>query len=469
MGSDDWVSINGSEFDPADDAWELLESDDEPLRLNDHSINDLLWSAIEDHEIHAILPDHIISKYPEGTLSLHDLERHAFTTISFIIHSGIERTVEYENLWSYYGGPALIRSASSLPSLGLAAFRLAAALELEGVAVDEALTWSCESVDLKEVLRTELRRYRNLEWTERKTWVSSTRELNEEIVRHAFAARVPEECVSIFGENTVIAHRVYRQALIESLGRRVPVLHLSLDRSRTFSQSVTPVLEADILSLRLGKISIDYVSESSVIDWLATLNRQQNLFQWCEGDHMCLSDSLRDDQLLAARAMGRMFAIRTVSGIGWGMKLPEKYWDSLLKPAPVLISNRFLEAIRQGFSEIVSLDHVGGFRELAGGPREAISRSELKAASAWDGKERTILNFWKLVDMMTEIEFSKLLMKLTGSRCLNADELSATGFIKFELSMNSESRLRLSHLSVRMAFSMPKADLKSQLFAAINA
>jgi hypothetical protein len=353
-GMSGWTTIHTGEIDSSNDSWEFL--DDIPPTVVSTDSN-FLWTEVEDCEVRKTLPDHIITKYEEGTLSLEQLEEYGSQTIDAIISQGIARGIDENNLWSFYGGPVLMRSG-----LGLLGFRLAAALDLEGVPVDDGLSWACESEDFARNLKREISNYWRNSWINRNLKIASISELSEELVQHSFLAKVPSECVSVFGEPTIVAHRIYRQALVESMGTHIRTLRVRVDKTRILE----PLLSANPLSLRLARVIVNFSSGNlGLIEWLGMIERElfrYGVFKPCNQVEVCLNRTVTKNGIVLARAAGKSFALRTVLGLGWGVSFPKSYLEALLGPAPIHIDNPLLESMRQSFTEIVSLDHIGDFR-----------------------------------------------------------------------------------------------------------
>ena len=478
LASDDWVSISSAD---AEEKWELTGevAGSEPFNAK---FTDLGFQLVDEFEA----PKYVISQYDESKLTLVELGNLAYVTINRITKDGVDSRVKDSNLWAYYGGPALMRASETDGEFAVSAFKLAAALELEGISVQGELKWGCEvfKSDLN-TLQKELKKERFFKWNppSRKQTVSSIKELHEELVNNAFASFLPRECLPSLDENLVIAHRVYRQALTEAMGKKVGVFQLMVDRPQALSQLVGPLLKADPLALRLGKVNLRFTKESYrpgdekstfvSLGFLADISRQivdspDGLFGWCDGEFICLRESLGDDKLPLARAMGRVFALRTVEGLGWGMRFPKEYLTMLSK----VPSNKFLAAIRQGFSEVVGIHHVGEFKELLGGPKETLSLDQLKANvyydMRWNAKHEMVVELWKVVDSLDQVGLRKLIFMLTGSTCLGRQEMDIIDYIWIGIMDEPTPFLRARAFELRLQKAGPVEDLRSNLLAAIG-
>ena len=476
MATEEWVSISSAD---AEDDWELTgeELAGDPLKPK---MTDLGFEFIDEFET----PNYVISQYEESKLPSNWLSNFAYMTINRIVRNGVDNGIKDVNLWDYYGGPTLMRASEKDARFALYAFKLAAALQLEGISVQEELGWGCENFKLDyDFLREELKKQRHFKWKHREQTVSTTKELHEQLVENAFAAFVPKECVSALGENLVISHRIYRAALTEAMGKDIATFRLMMDRPQALSQLVKPLLNADPLAIRLGKVNLRFNNELSLtwdekstfasLGFLSEITRQtvespDGLFRWCNGEFICLRESLGDDKLDLARAIGRFFALRSVEGLGWGMRFPKEYLGMLVE-AP---TNKFLAAIRQGFSEVVGLDHVGEFKELVAGPKDTISLTQLKAAVVYatplHEKHQMMVDLWKVVDKLDQVGLRIFIFMLTGSASLGRQEMDIIERVRIDIMVDRTPFVRFRDFELRLQYARPLEEVRSNLLAALG-
>jgi hypothetical protein len=457
--ADEWDLIDV----PIDD-WEVTGADGRDTDPYRAKTTELGFAAVDEFEN----PPYVISQYDEGTLSTSWMGNHAYVTVGKIVKEGVDPRVADEKLWGHYGGPALLRRVQERPNLGMYVFRLGAALDLEGVDTRTDLSWACETADLKTLMKNEWKHYLDFDWKWRQLSVGSPAEFREAVVRNAFAANVPEECVSVFGINLVRAHRLYRNALSESLGKTVPLANLASEKELELPEVLDHIVRADSLAVKLGNIGINNKIISYA--WLAWLVRRslyasEGLFQWCNDGQLCIRETLGDEKLGHARAMGRVFALRMIHGFGFGVDFPRHYLECLTGRAGC--DNKFLSAIREGLLEIVSIEDVVGITEIENPVTFQEFRDWVYYHTPFDKEHVFVNRFWTVVDSLTEVQRKHFLFFMTGSGQLSQFEKIMIRYVGLDFEVGL-SKPRVQGFTLRVRYGQSESELERDLLRSIK-